>query len=160
MLTSERVTRIYLDELGELSDLSLGLATIKLVTLDQETAIAQGRELVNRTRQQVKDTRRLREILELIETILIYKLPKSSHQEIEAMFSLSDLKQTKVYQEALEEGREKGREEGRMTGQLEAKLESVPRLLTMGLSIEQVASALDLPLEQVRRAANLSQEET
>jgi predicted transposase/invertase (TIGR01784 family) len=72
------------------------------------------------------------------------------------MFSLSDLKQTKVYQEALEEGRE----EGPMTGQLEAKLESVPRLLAMGLSIEQVASALDLPVEQVRQAANLSQGET
>jgi predicted transposase YdaD len=45
-------------------------------------------------------------------------------QEIEAMFRLSDLKQTRVYQEALEEGKEKGKEEG--------KLESVPRLLGLG----------------------------
>jgi predicted transposase YdaD len=28
------------------------------------------------------------------------------------MFSLSDLRETKVYQEALEEGREEGKEEG------------------------------------------------
>jgi predicted transposase YdaD len=40
------------------------------------------------------------------------------------MFRLSDLKQTRVYQEALEEGKEKGKEEG--------KLESVPRLLGLG----------------------------
>jgi predicted transposase YdaD len=40
------------------------------------------------------------------------------------MFRLSDLKQTRVYQEALEEGKEKGKEEG--------KLESVRRLLGLG----------------------------
>jgi predicted transposase YdaD len=43
------------------------------------------------------------------------------------MFSLSDLKQTKVYQEALEEGREEGRQEG----ELAAKLASIPRLLAL-----------------------------
>ena len=31
---------------------------------------------------------------------------------LEKMFSLSDLRETKVYQEALEEGREEGKEEG------------------------------------------------
>ena len=64
------------------------------------------------------------------------------------MFSLSDLKQTKVYQEALEEGREEGREEG----ELAAKLASIPRLLALGLNFEQIAQALELEIEQVRQA--------
>jgi predicted transposase/invertase (TIGR01784 family) len=37
-------------------------------------------------------------------------------------------------------------------GQREAKLESIPRLLALGLSVEQIAQALDLDLEQVRQA--------
>ncbi|ACB50038.1 hypothetical protein cce_0687 [Crocosphaera subtropica ATCC 51142] len=44
----------------------------------------------------------------MIETILVYKLPKINRKEIEKMFSLSDLRETKVYQEALEEGRQQG----------------------------------------------------
>jgi predicted transposase/invertase (TIGR01784 family) len=70
-----------------------------------------------------------------------------NRKEIEAMFSLSDLRETKVYQEALEEGREEGREEG----ELSAKLNSIPRLLVLGLTIEQIAQALDLEIEQVQQ---------
>jgi predicted transposase YdaD len=54
------------------------------------------------------------DLLQLIEAILVYKLPQLSREELEAMFSLNDLKQTRVYQEALEDGRQ------------EAKLELVP----------------------------------
>ena len=68
------------------------------------------------------------------------------------MFSLSDLKQTKVYQEALEEDREEGREEGRQEGELAAKLASIPRLLALVLNFEQIAQALELDIEQVRPA--------
>ena len=59
------------------------------------------------------------------------------------MFSLSDLRETKVYQEALEEGREEG--------ELSAKLNSIPRLSVLGLSVEQIAQALDLEIEQVQQ---------
>jgi predicted transposase YdaD len=52
------------------------------------------------------------EILKLIETVLVYKFPKLTRQEIEAMFTLSDLKQTRVYQDALLEGKQEGRQEG------------------------------------------------
>jgi predicted transposase/invertase (TIGR01784 family) len=69
-----------------------------------------------------------------------------NRKEIEAMFSLSDLRETKVYQEALEEGREEGREEG----ELSAKLNSIPRLSVLGLTREQIAQALDLEIEQVQ----------
>ncbi|ELS00131.1 DUF2887 domain-containing protein, partial [Gloeocapsa sp. PCC 73106] len=50
-----------------------------------------------------------KEILELIEKILIYKLPEAKREEIEAMFSLSDLKQTRFYRDAKEDGREEGK---------------------------------------------------
>jgi predicted transposase YdaD len=66
-------------------------------------------------------------------------------EEIAEMLGLSDLKQTRVYQEALEEGKSEGRIEG--------KLETVPFMLTLGLSVEQIAEGLGLDIEQVRQAA-------
>ncbi|MBE9075287.1 hypothetical protein IQ242_23125, partial [Microcystis sp. LEGE 08355] len=53
------------------------------------------------------------------------------------------------YQEWKEATKQEGRQEGRQEG----KLESIPRLLALGLSVEQIAQALDLDLEQVRQAA-------
>jgi predicted transposase/invertase (TIGR01784 family) len=72
---------------------------------------------------------------------MVYKFPQKSRQELEAMLGLGDLKQTKVYQEAEKEGERK------------AKIESVPRLLQMGLSLEQIAQGLNLPIEEAKQAA-------
>lgn len=81
------------------------------------------------------------------------------------MLGLSALRQTRVYQEALEEGRqegrqealEEGRQEGRQEGlergQLQAKLAMIPRLLQRGLSLEELAEVLELDIETIRQAA-------
>ena len=61
------------------------------------------------------------------------------------MFGLSELKQTRVYQEALEEGEQEGKQK--------AKLEAVPKLLALGLTVEQIAQALDLDTAQVQELA-------
>jgi len=61
-------------------------------------------------------------LLEFVETILIYKLKTLSREEIERMFTLGDLRQTKVYQEAKQEGRQEGEQRG--------KREILQRLLT------------------------------
>jgi len=54
------------------------------------------------------------------------------------MLGLSEIKQTRFYQDTL----------------LEMKLETIPRLLPMGLDLEQIAHALDLPLEIVQKTVN------
>ncbi|MGI2903125.1 hypothetical protein [Tolypothrix sp. VBCCA 56010] len=56
------------------------------------------------------------------------------------MLGLSELKQTKVYQEALEEGKQQN------------KLETIPRMVEFGLSLDAIAQLLDLPLEVVQQA--------
>ncbi|MFM7882228.1 MAG: flagellar assembly protein H, partial [Microcystis panniformis] len=75
-------------------------------------------------------------------------------REIETMFSLDELKQTQYFQDVREEARQEGREEGIEQGRLNKALEAVPRLLALGLSVEQVASALELEVEQVRAIQN------
>jgi predicted transposase/invertase (TIGR01784 family) len=60
---------------------------------------------------------------------------------------------SQTYQEWKEATKREGQREGRQEGKLEAKLESIPRLLALGLRVEQIAQALDLDLEQIRQAA-------
>lgn len=65
---------------------------------------------------------------------------------------LQYLKDTKAYQEAFEEGRRRGK--------LKGKLETVPKFLALGLTVEQIAQALDLPVEEVRKLADSETSET
>lgn len=44
------------------------------------------------------------------------------------------------------------KEDAKQEVKQETKLEAVPRLLALGLTVEQVASALDLTVEQVQQA--------
>ncbi|MFN4831603.1 MAG: DUF4351 domain-containing protein, partial [Pseudanabaena sp.] len=55
-------------------------------------------------------------IVEFIEAVLVYKFPKLTRQEVEAMFSHSDLKKTRVYQDAVLEGRQEGLQIGEQRG--------------------------------------------
>lgn len=108
----------------------------------EESAATKARELINLARQAIADAITQRELIQLIETIIVYKFPQKSREEIEQMLGLSDLKQTRVYQEALEEGK------------LEGKLETVPFMLRLGTTVEQIAQALGLDVEQVRQVTN------
>jgi predicted transposase YdaD len=77
MFTLERVERIYLDELE--SDL-LGVGIVKLVVESEETAVDVAKSLVEKAKVQLTDAARQRNIIELIETITVYKLPEKSRE--------------------------------------------------------------------------------
>ena len=68
------------------------------------------------------------------------------------MFGLDELKKTRYFQEVTAEARQEGLQQGIQEG----KQEAIPNLLKVGLSVEQVAEALNLPLEQVRQIAERS----
>jgi predicted transposase/invertase (TIGR01784 family) len=138
---SQRVRRVYLDKLGSTPGQSIGIAILQLVIEPEETAGIKARELIAQVRRETTDEATQEEFIQLIETIIVYKFTQKSREEIAQMLGLSDLKQTRVYQEALEEGR------------IEGKLKAVPPMLTLGASLEQIAKALDLDVEQVRQAA-------
>ena len=137
LLAAPQVRRIYLDELDSEANSSLGVGVVKLIIEGEETVAEKARWLIEQAKQQLVDEVVKANLIELIETIIVYKLPGKSREEIEAMLGLSELRQTKVYQEA----------------QLEAKLEAVPELLKEGLNNEQIARALKLPLEVVAQVA-------
>ncbi|MDJ0675958.1 MAG: hypothetical protein QNJ36_11345 [Calothrix sp. MO_167.B42] len=66
-----------------------------------------------------------------------------TRQELEAMFGLTEWRQTRFYQEVEEE----------------TKLATIPRLLKIGLSVEQIAEALELDIKVVRQAIEKQQHE-
>ncbi|NER34933.1 MAG: Rpn family recombination-promoting nuclease/putative transposase [Oscillatoria sp. SIO1A7] len=142
--------KIYLDELKDQQNPSLGLGMVKLVLEDEQTAASErAGQLIQKARSELSDEAIAQKAIELIETIMVYKLPNLSREEIEAMFGLEDLKKTRYFQEVAEEAEQKGQEKGK----LEGKLESVPGLLAIGLSAEQIAGALGLDVELVMQAA-------
>ncbi len=146
----ERLQRIYLDEMPEeWEGQSLEVAAIQLIGVKEEKAPEKARALVERARASATDANALRKILELISIIFVYKFENLSREEIEAMLGLSELKHTKVYQEAKLEGKL----EGKIEGKLEGKLEAVPVLLEVGLSLEEIATRLDLDIAIVRAVA-------
>ena len=137
LLNPQRVRRIYLDELGSTPQSSIGIEIVKLVIESEETAGTKARALLHQARLEIADEATLRELLQLIERIIVYKFPQKSWEEIEQMLGLSDFRQTRVYQETAEE----------------VKLETVPFMLTLGASVEQIAEGIGLDVELVRQAA-------
>jgi len=117
ILNLASVRRIYLDELPYGDNPSLGIGVIKLVVESETAAVRTAQTLIERTREEITDQSSQRQLIDLIESIIIYKFPQKSREEIEAMFGLSDLKQTRVYQEALAEGEEQGLERGLQEGE-------------------------------------------
>jgi predicted transposase/invertase (TIGR01784 family) len=154
---SGRITIIYLDELGESASLPIGVATIKLIIENEKKAVEQARGLITRTNQEVDSVPQQQQLLQIIETILVYKFPSMDIEEIQEMFGLSELKQTRVYQQAFAEGEEKGKQEGVEEGERRGKLKAVPRFIALGLTIEEIARELDLNVEDVRKAAQQSE---
>jgi len=145
LVQNQQLKVVYLDQLGAIANQSLSLSMVQLVVGSKSAAVSQTQQLLQKAREEVRDLAFQRKVIELIENILVYKFINLSRQEIEAMFALSDLKQSKVYQEA--------KEEGKLEGKLENKLETVPLLLELGMTVEQVAERLELELEIVKKVA-------
>jgi predicted transposase/invertase (TIGR01784 family) len=149
LLALPRVRRIYLDELGEAATGSLvGTEIVKLVIESEEAAPERARQLIVQAREQLTDETVRDNLIDLIETIIIYKLTQKSREEIAAMLGLvSELKQTRFYQEVFEEGRLEGVEEGEQ----KAKQNAIAPLMELGLSLDVIARVLNFPLSEVEK---------
>jgi predicted transposase/invertase (TIGR01784 family) len=107
-LTSDQVHRVYLEDFSDTVTESLGIGMMQLIVSDAVDAIPKAKVLLAKTQPLSKTDPKFAAIIELIETIVVYKFPLLGREEIENMLGLSELKQTKVYQEALQEGEHTG----------------------------------------------------
>ena len=156
-LMAPHVRRFYLDELGEAAEQSLGMGILRLVVETQKKTEARAKQLIAKTKQELSDVVTQQNTLELIETIVLYKFPQLSREELETMLGLSEIKQTRIYKEAVSEGIQVGRQEGIQVGELQTKLKMVSLLLELGLTVEQISQRLELDMETVIGVAQQQQ---
>ena len=105
LLNSEQVQRIYLDELGEASQLPIEVALMLLTTASETQAPAAARNLLSRVEQEAIAAERKQAIIGMVVTILSYKFTVLSRVEIEAMLNIR-FEETRLYQDVKQEGRQ------------------------------------------------------
>ena len=158
-LNSPQLHRIYLEDYQNRTDLSPTLEFIRLIASDKQQTITRAKELADRLDKIDLDS------LDFIETILVYKLPHLSREEIKKMLALNEveLRQTRFYQEVSAEGRQEGRQEGKQEGLQEGKQEEcillLSRLLRRKFGLQpQLENSLQeltsLPLEKLEDLAD------
>ncbi len=110
LFASGLLHRVYLDDLIDAEDvLSLGVQLARLIVLERVRAASEARQLlqVAHNRPPLERAR----LLDLIETVILYKFTELTREEIAAMLHLpeTDMKRTRFYQQAFGEGRQEGR---------------------------------------------------
>ena len=112
LLESKQVTRLYLNALGDIAEQSLGVGIVKLVVETKKRTPKRVRQLVDQARSELADEMQ-RKVLDLIETVVLYKFPRINRQELAIMFGLNELRKTTYYQEVRQEAREELQDEVR-----------------------------------------------
>ncbi len=115
LITLGRIKRVYLEDLRQETN-SHGIEIIQLILASEKKAPTIARKLAEKIEQET-NTELRDNIVEFIEAVLVYKFPKLSRQEVEAMFTHSDLKKTRVYQDAMQEGVQIGEQRGLQIGE-------------------------------------------
>jgi predicted transposase/invertase (TIGR01784 family) len=116
MLASGRIKRVYLDELGEVSELAIGLGLMVLTTLEGDGATQSAIGLIQRAEGE-------RGIIDLVSTIMVYKFSNLSRDEVDGMLGIK-LEETRVYQDAKADGKIEG-EQALVLKQLIRKLGTI-----------------------------------
>ena len=98
LISTGKLTRIYLDELGEVSELPIGLSLMVLTTLEDAEAKQVARQLVDRA----VDEPESRAIMDILSTILIYQFTDLSRDEVNAMIA-SSIEESLAYRQIRDE---------------------------------------------------------
>ncbi|MEG4456623.1 Rpn family recombination-promoting nuclease/putative transposase [Microcoleus sp. N9_A1] len=150
MLALPKITRIYINELSASETASLPIKLIKLVIEPDNTAENFAIDLARQAETEISDTTARKNFINLLETIIVYKLPQKTREEVAAMFSLTDLKQTRFYQDVFAEGQAEAKQREKA---------AILRMFSRGVATEDIATFLDLPLTEVTATIAESQKE-
>ena len=145
LINNGRIIPLYLDEVRSGS---IGVGLIQLIIAQEAQTPILVQQLLQRARTEIADSSVARDIIDLLETVLVSKFSQLSREEIQAMFLLSDIKQTRVYQEAKQEGRQEGRQEGERTGEVRLVLRLLSKRVGI-ISDRSIEIINSLTLEQL-----------
>lgn len=102
------VRRVYLEDFRDRPVTGAGIGLVQLIVSEPGDSLARAADLLQQARTASWTDWSPAQLADFVETILVYKLPKLSREEIQAMLGLidTDLKQTRFYQEVFAEGRQ------------------------------------------------------
>jgi predicted transposase/invertase (TIGR01784 family) len=143
LLDCGKLTIVYLNELDWSTEREIGPEIIKLIIVEKEEAKQQVNKLFSLIDQEQESETKKKDLIELVEKILVYKFENYTREELDKMFTLTDFKKTRFYQDTFREGRV----EGRVEGQIELKLKSIPKMFRLGIPKEQIATILEVDLD-------------
>jgi predicted transposase/invertase (TIGR01784 family) len=129
--------RVYLSDLVGRESLALGPRLARLVVMDAGPLVVEARDLI----EEQSEAEQRDFVVDLIETVLVYKFPKLSRAEIQAMLHLpeTDLKKTRFYQEVFREGQEDGEKRGEARGEARGEKRGEKRGMKRGQVMGQLA---------------------
>jgi predicted transposase/invertase (TIGR01784 family) len=122
------VRRVYLEDLADTPTTHWGLQLLQLIIAPLPEVIPRA-QAAQRAFALPPDDPQTPVFFDLLETILVYKLPQLSREEIQAMLHLPDvdLKQTRFYQDVFAEGHQEGEHKGRQLGEMALVLRQLRR---------------------------------
>ncbi len=124
--------RVYLDELGALESVPLGVAAMVLTIVEEDEAPEKARMLIGRAHREITALPVKQGIIDIVSTIITYKFTNLSRKEIETMLG-TKLEETRVYKEAREEERNEI-----ALNMIRKKIDLATIAEVTGLSIEQL----------------------
>lgn len=145
-LLSGVVTRLYLEDLRSVDNLSPNLSLLKLIVVPKSKASQLAQSILSRA----QTPREFQKYLDLVEAILVNKFPKLSIEELHNMLNLreANVTQTRFYREVLEIGRQEGRQEGQQEGEVNLILRLLSRRVGP-LTPEQISTIRSLSIPQL-----------
>jgi predicted transposase/invertase (TIGR01784 family) len=147
---SQRVQIIYLDELAS-DEADLNTKVFQLLVAKQRQSIPQAREIMTLLKPPIVTGDLRSELVDLVETILFYKLARKTREEIAAMLGTDSLKETRVYKDAFADGRDVGRLEALDAAREEVQQQVVAQLLKLGMDTDQIAQSLSLSVTKTKK---------
>jgi predicted transposase/invertase (TIGR01784 family) len=136
------IRRFYLDEMPELTSAPLGLSILYLIRQTESEAPRMARDLVARAKSEIGDAASRADLIEFIETIIMYKVPRLTREEIKTMLQLHDIRESRAYQDAKEEGRQEG------------LAIAIVKMAAKKMSVEEIAAILETDIELVYQILN------
>ena len=94
---------MYLDELGAVRDLPVTVGAMVLTIVNEAEAPDAARDLIARTKQAMLTPEEKRDIIDIVTSILVYKLKNLSRLEIRRMLGLDLTQEPRAIREAKEE---------------------------------------------------------
>lgn len=88
-------------------------------------------------------------LLELIEKAKVSALTEAEYAQYEAEMKILSNRGT-VERYGFDQGMKRGLEEGRIAGELSERMKNIASLKAYGLTNEQIAQALQIPIEEVK----------